>query len=86
VEHAEIEHAIREYLTTQHPRRAAEIAALDPAAPVFERGLLDSLSFIDFVTFLEGRFRFTVPTEEFHRDNFGTIAATTAFVSRSLGR
>jgi acyl carrier protein len=77
---AEIVQAARTYLAEEFPNRAAEIAALDEGAPLFELGLVDSLSFLGLVTDLETRFDISVPASDFNPERFRTLDAIAAYV------
>ncbi|MEH3145241.1 MAG: acyl carrier protein [Methylobacterium frigidaeris] len=56
--------------------------AIDAGASLLETGLIDSMSVLELVTFLEGRFGITVTDAEMMPENLDTIAALTAFVAR----
>ncbi|HEY3356902.1 MAG TPA: acyl carrier protein [Polyangia bacterium] len=77
----DVELEIRQYLAELHPRRAGDVAALAATAPLFASGLLDSLSFVEFVAFLEQRFGIVAPPADFYQENFGTVAAAAAYVA-----
>jgi acyl carrier protein len=46
------------------------------------RGLIDSLGFVELVEEVQGRYRFEVSDVEITEENFGSIDAIVAFVSR----
>lgn len=51
---------------------------------IFKRGLVNSLFAMQLVVFIEQEFQITVDGEELDLDNFCSIDAMSAFVSRKL--
>ncbi len=70
----------RAFLAQEFPNRAAEVARLDPSAPLFDLGLVDSLSFLGLVGKLEEQFAIAVPPADFTPDRFRTLDAIAAYV------
>ena len=64
---------LTEFIRTHAPHLAAADVAED--TPLLEQGLLDSLSLMKLVAFLERRYRLVVPEEEITPDNFTSLAA-----------
>lgn len=52
---------------------------------IFKRGLVNSLFAMQLVVFIEQEFRITVDVEDLDLDNFCSIDAMSAFVTRKLG-
>ena len=53
---------------------------LENDTPLFESGILDSLSLLKLVLFLERQFGVVVPAEELVPDNFKTIETICAYL------
>jgi len=53
---------------------------LENNTPLFESGILDSLSLLKFVLFMEQKFGVVVPAEELIPDNFKTIDAICTYL------
>jgi acyl carrier protein len=79
---------VRRFLAREFPDRAAEVEGLSDGDPLFERGLVDSLSFLGLVQHLEERFGITVPPGDFAPERFRSLAEIAAYVeqARSGGR
>ena len=54
----------------------------DEKTDLLEQGVIDSLSLLRLVTFLEENCRIVVPDEEMVPENFRSLAAIQAFVAR----
>jgi len=74
---------ITAYLTTVAAGRGIAATALGPDVPLMEAGVLDSLSLLDFIRHIERTWGLTIPEEEIVLENFGTIAAVTAYLEKS---
>jgi len=57
-------------------------AELDERTPLIENGILDSLSLLRVVAFLEKTYEIRVAAHEADEDNFGSLRAIAAFVER----
>ncbi len=55
---------------------------LGPQTDLIEEGIIDSMSLLRLVSFLEERFQIEVKDEDLVPDNFRTLATVDAFVSR----
>lgn len=53
--------------------------------PLLESGVLTSLQTVELVLFLEERFGITVADDDFVEENFSSVTAIAAFVTRKLG-
>jgi acyl carrier protein len=71
---------LREYLTQQF---GANAAGLDDDTPLFSSGLIDSLSVIDFVTFIESKTGQTIPPIDITLDNLDTIGRILNLLQKS---
>lgn len=54
--------------------------ALDYNTPLISGGMMDSISTLRLVTFLEEEFDIRIQTEEMNADNLDTLAEITSFV------
>ena len=52
----------------------------DPDVDLFERGILDSLAFVDLLMHLEESFAIRIETDDFEIDRFRSIARIARFV------
>jgi len=73
------------YLLEISAARGKPLGELKPDDSLFDSGVLDSLSLLDFVMFLEKRYGFKIPGEEIVPENFGTLAAVGAYLDRRCG-
>lgn len=55
---------------------------LDESTPLLDWGIIDSLSLMTLVSYLEDQFSVRVPDEDIGPDNFGTLKAVGAMVVR----
>ena len=53
---------------------------------LLDQRLIDSLGFLEIVTFIEETFEITVKDEDVKAENMGTIKAMAAYVKRSLDK
>jgi acyl carrier protein len=60
-------------------------ADFDENADLIERGVIDSMSLLRLVSFLEERYHIEVQDEDLIVDNFCSAHAIEAFVTRRLG-
>ena len=60
-------------------------AAVGDHEDIFKRGLVSSLFAMQLVVFIEQEFQITVEGDDLDLDNFCSVDAMTAFVSRKLG-
>ena len=56
----------------------------DENADLIEQGVIDSMSLLRLVSFLEERYQITVQDEDLLPSNFRTLAAVEAYVKRNL--
>jgi acyl carrier protein len=73
---------ITAYLTNVAAGRGIAASALGPDVPLMETGVLDSLSLLDFIRFVERTWNISIAEEEIVLENFGSIAAVTAYLER----
>ncbi|MBO0800269.1 MAG: acyl carrier protein [Blastocatellia bacterium] len=72
---------LTEYICTHAPHLASEVTE---DTPLLEQGLLDSLSLMKLIAFLERQYRLMVPEEEITPDNFKSLATIRRLID-SLG-
>ena len=56
----------------------------DPTLNLLDSGTIDSLAMIDLVVYLEDTFGISVATDDLVPDNFSTLDAIAAYVTRSM--
>lgn len=78
----EISSRIKEYLITELYRGAKE--ALTNDLPLISSGLIDSISTLTVVEFLETSFNFEFEPHEVDHTNLDTIGSMVAFVRRKI--
>jgi methoxymalonate biosynthesis acyl carrier protein len=61
-------------------------SAVDDHDDIFKRGLVNSLFAMQLVVFIEQEFQIAVDGEDLDLDNFCSVDAMSAFVSRKLSR
>jgi acyl carrier protein len=59
-------------------------AIIDPDQSFFEAGILDSLSLLDFVSFVEQRYGLDVEGRDIVPENFGSVRSVADYVCRRL--
>jgi acyl carrier protein len=64
---------------------AGKRSHLDPDERFIETGLLDSLTLLQLIAFVEEEFHIQVQDDEMVLENFGSIDAITAFLKSKLG-
>ncbi len=57
----------------------------DPSADLIEKGIIDSMSLLRLVSFLEERYQIEVRDEDLVPENFRSLVAVESFVKRCLG-
>jgi acyl carrier protein len=62
----------------------ADQEAIRPTDKLFEEGIIDSLSLLEIVDFVEATFNLTVRDDDLVLENFGSVVATADFVIHSL--
>lgn len=80
---SDIQSAVNDYVTGQILHRPGE--ALDPALNLLQEGVLDSLGLQMLVAHLEETFGLTIGDADLMPENFETIAAIAALVTRLKG-
>ena len=80
----EVERLIEEYITKEALVRP-ELLPLGRDTKLIESGILDSLSILKLVAFLEEKFGIKVSPEDVVSTNFETVGAISSFVSGKKG-
>jgi acyl carrier protein len=78
-----VEERIREFIFKMFP--LVRKRGLQNSDKWLESGLLDSLAILDLVHFLEEEFRLQISDDELLPENFQSLDAVAAFVSRKEG-
>lgn len=63
--------------------RGKSSGEIEPDRPFFDTGILDSLSLLDFVSFVEKRYEIDISGRDIVPENFGSLRTVTDYV---LGR
>ena len=79
-----IEEQLVAHLTESAKKRGKPLDAIDKNRPFFEAGVLDSLSLLDFVAFVEKQFGTEVASRDIVPENFGTLRSVSEYVARRL--
>ena len=79
-----MEQELKTYLLKISATRGKGVTDIPEDEPLLESGILDSLSLLDFVIFLEKRYRLKVPGDEIVPENFGSLAAVSAYLRARL--
>ena len=74
-----METVIKDYISRELVRDPALLPVADETS-LLESGILDSLSLLQLVVFLEGRFGITVGDADLLPENFGTVNAICAYL------
>lgn len=78
----EISAKIRSYILDEYLPQAGE--ELDEESPLVSSGIIDSISILQVVEFLESTFDFEFEPHEVDQDNLETVKAMTSFVQHKL--
>ena len=69
---------IREYLTAN--RASASHAEFSDCESLLEAGVIDSVTMVDLITFMESRYGITVDEDDMIPENFDTVDAIVSYV------
>jgi D-alanine--poly(phosphoribitol) ligase subunit 2 len=78
----EISAKIKSYILDEYLPQAGE--ELDEESPLVSSGIIDSISILQVVEFLESTFDFEFEPHEVDQDNLETVKAMTSFVQHKL--
>jgi acyl carrier protein len=81
---AQIESLIEEYITNEAAPNP-DLLPIGRDTKLIESGILDSLSILKLVAFLEERFDVKVAPEDIVQENFETIGAISRYISERKG-
>lgn len=79
---SDVERHLRDYIV--NVRLGGDGSSLEPTSPLLAWGVLDSLSVVDLVTFIEEQFHVTVPADEVTAQNLENLEAIRALVLRRI--
>lgn len=82
IEDRSIRHSLREFIVNQSSLEDSSV--LQDDTDLFAIGLLDSLMTVTLVAFCEEEFQCQMDIEELSPENFSSLNALTAFVSRKV--
>ena len=80
----QIKEKVRGFITDRFLKNAGHNAPLD-STPLISGGIMDSISTMQLVTFLEKEFNFEFQAHEVDRDNLDTIDLISNFVASKTG-
>jgi D-alanine--poly(phosphoribitol) ligase subunit 2 len=75
-----LEDDLRDYILALPAARAQGLTALGRDDDFVEMGVFDSISLLEFVMHLEKRLGIKIPGEDVDPDNFGSLAAISAYL------
>jgi acyl carrier protein len=61
-----------------------DVGSLDEDIPFHESGILDSMGFLDLITFVEKKFAIKIPDSELNPENFNTLQKMSSFFEEKL--
>ena len=79
-----LEEELTAYLKQGALERGKPVPALGPHDEFFDSGILDSLSLLDFVSFLERRCGIDIPGADIAPENLGTLSAVVEYLKKRL--
>ena len=79
----EIKAIVKEYII-EHFLQNKQIETITDTTPLISRKLLDSISTIHLVGFLEKKFNIEFEAHEVDRDNFDTVTIIAEFINKKL--
>jgi len=79
-----IEQELSAHLAQAAIARGKPSGNIDAERPFFEAGILDSLSLLDFVSFVEKRYDIDISGRDIVPENFGSLRTVTDYVVRRL--
>ena len=82
--HRNIAQELQTYLLQTVAAAKQTIVELKPEDSFMDKGILDSLSLLDFIVFIEKRYGIKIPGEEIVPETFGSLAAVTAYLESRL--
>ena len=81
---AGIEADLARYLVEAARARGVTLEGLERDDDLLARGVFDSLSLLDFVMHVERTIDRRIPSEDVVPENFGSLGAITAYLSRTF--
>ncbi len=79
----DVQSTIKQYIVTEIMHELDQ-NALDNEATLIEGGIIDSMSLIELVHFMEKTFGVRITEEELDIDNFKTVNALTDFINNKI--
>lgn len=78
----EIKQKVKQFIETKSP--AASHGKLLDTDSLLDNNIIDSMGFLDLVTFIESEFAITIEDDELLTDNFESIESITDFVNNKV--
>jgi len=79
----DIESALKKYIVTEIMHEL-DPSVLDNETALIEEGVIDSMSLIELVHFIEKHFLVTISEDELDIDNFKTVNALSDFIKKKM--
>lgn len=80
-----VQSTIKQYIVTEIMHELDQ-NVLDNEATLIEGGIVDSMSLIELIHFIEKTFRIRITEEELDIDNFKTVNALTDFINLKINK
>ena len=80
----EIQQKVKQFIETKSP--AVSQGKLLDTDSLLDNNIIDSMGFLDLVTFVESEFAITIEDDELLTDNFESIKSITEFVKAKLAQ
>ena len=77
-----VEQEIRRYIIDNI--LLGDVDNLDENIPFHESGILDSMGFLELITFVETKFAINIPDSELSPENFATLRKMSSFFEKKL--
>lgn len=81
---AAIREQISEFISKTFP--IARQRQVGPDEQLMENGIIDSLGFLEIITFIERNYKFQVKDEDVTAENFNSIANICSYIERTLAQ
>lgn len=80
----EVKQEIRRYIVDNI--LFGDVGNLDEDIPFHESGILDSMGFLELITFVETKFAIKIPDSELNPENFDTLRKMSSFFEEKLSQ
>jgi acyl carrier protein len=80
-----IQDILREFILSSYTAKIAGVTTLEDGENFIEVQILDSLTLLGLVTFIEGEFGVEIPAEDVIPDKFSSIALICTYLDEQFG-